>query len=154
MPRPNKGGGRPTKELIQVKTSNIVYDLAELGLTLAEIASSCNTDKQMLYRDFRNEFNAGKAVLTKKLRTAQIDKAIVEKNTTMLIHLGKVYLGQSDFQNEKAAEEKNALDEVDTKDLLALVQSEGTRIPKVIQDNLDEQEAIDGQAQEENDIND
>ena len=76
--------------------------LAELGCTQHEIAVilgiSDNTISLHKQKDdkLRVALERGRMTLHRKLRAAQVDKALVERNTDMLKHLGKHYLNQRD----------------------------------------------------------
>lgn len=114
-------GGRPSNDEVKIKTSKIVESLAELGCTIAEVAQIIGGNKRYLWRDHREVWERGHGHLVKKLRGAQIDKALVEKNAQMLIHLGKHYLAQTDHLAIDRNEEEEAIDEMDTADLITLV---------------------------------
>ena len=89
-------GGRPKKKI----DYNIVEELSNIQCTQEEIASVLNISVRTLQRDeefcriYKNGMDKGK----QSLRRMQWSAA-KEGNTTMLVWLGKQYLGQSDKQN-------------------------------------------------------
>lgn len=92
--------GRPRKPVKQKKTKEIVQKMAELGTSNSEIAQFIEVDDSTLKRNYEKYLTKGRGVLKNKLRKKQIDIAL-NGNVTMLIWLGKQYLGQSEStQNE------------------------------------------------------
>ncbi len=83
--------GRPLKEI----DAEQVFKLARLGCTQEEIGEWFDVDHAQISRRFAREFQLGKTECKTSLRRWQIKKAR-SGCTTMLIHLGKVYLGQTD----------------------------------------------------------
>ena len=61
-----------------------------------EIAANLKIGVETLHQNFREEVSYARAVGLSVLRLAQWEKAIDKKDTAMLKHLGKVYLGQRD----------------------------------------------------------
>lgn len=76
-----------------------VEKLASYGLTNKEIAEALGYDDTTLKRKFENFLTKGKANLRQRLKRKQIDVAL-GGNVSMLIWLGKQYLGQSDKLDE------------------------------------------------------
>ena len=115
--------GRPTGDEVTVKIDKIVEKLAKLGLTIGEISKIIEAEVRSLWREHREAFERGHGDLIQKLRGAQIDKALKEKNSQMLIHLGKHYLHQTDYIaiNQKDEEEEQ-VEGMETADLISLVQ--------------------------------
>ncbi len=72
----------------------LVVKLSQLGCTDDEIANILGIGEASVHRHFRQELNEGRGNLRSSLRKAQVQAAIVERNPTMLIWLGKQYLGQ------------------------------------------------------------
>ena len=76
-----------------------VEKLASCGLTNKEIAEALGYDDSTLKRKFENFLTKGKANLKQRLKRKQIDVAL-GGNVSMLIWLGKNYLGQADKIDE------------------------------------------------------
>jgi DNA-binding CsgD family transcriptional regulator len=76
-----------------------VEKLASYGLTNKEIAEALGFDDSTLKRKFENFLTKGKANLKQRLKRKQIDVALAG-NVSMLIWLGKNYLGQADKLDE------------------------------------------------------
>lgn len=87
--------GRPRKEI----DYDLVYKLARIFCTQEEIASVLDIHVRTLQRnpEFRHVFEKGKEEAKISLRRMQYKKAM-DGNVTMLIWLGKQYLGQLDKQ--------------------------------------------------------
>jgi hypothetical protein len=86
-----KGGGRP-ELLIDAK---VVAGMAYVGATTLEIAEFVGCSPDVLERRFADVLRKKRSSMRLRLRRAQIRMAM-EGNVTMLIWLGKQYLGQSD----------------------------------------------------------
>jgi hypothetical protein len=71
--------------------------LAQLGLSNAEIASVLDCSPDTIERNYRDVLDTGREHRNASLRRKQFEVAI-SGNPTMLIWLGKQYLGQSDKQ--------------------------------------------------------
>ena len=76
-----------------------VEKLASYGLTNKEIAEALAYDENTLKRKFEIFLTKGKANLKQRLKKKQIDVALAG-NVSMLIWLGKNYLGQADKIDE------------------------------------------------------
>jgi hypothetical protein len=76
---------------------NRVYELSSLGCTNKEIGHALGCSDDTLEHRFLAELRRGRGDLKEKLRAAQVKLALAG-NVTMLIWLGKQYLGQSDTQ--------------------------------------------------------
>jgi len=76
-----------------------VEKLASYGLTNKEISEALGYDDSTLKRKFENFLTKGKANLKQRLKRKQIDVAL-GGNVSMLIWLGKQYLGQADKLDE------------------------------------------------------
>ena len=72
-----------------------VKKLASYGLNNTEIADFFNVSESTIRSRFNEFLTKGRSELKKKLRKAQIDTAM-KGNATLLIWLGKQYLGQKD----------------------------------------------------------
>ena len=72
-----------------------VYKLAQLGCKDTEISEWFGIDSNTLRYNFSAELSKGRAALNISLRRAQINTAL-SGNPTLLIWLGKQYLGQAD----------------------------------------------------------
>ena len=83
--------GRPTKDI----DADQVRKLAKLGCTQEEIADFFDCAHSVISERFRQEFHVGRGESKISLRRMQW-KAARGGSVPMLIHLGKVYLGQTD----------------------------------------------------------
>jgi hypothetical protein len=72
-----------------------VWRLAEIGCTDKEIAEWFMIDENTLRYNFSVYMTKGRSALKRRLRSVQITTAL-QGNPTLLIWLGKNYLGQSD----------------------------------------------------------
>jgi hypothetical protein len=86
-----KGGGRPELEL----DPRVVGGMAFVGATNVEIALFLGCSVDVLERRFADVLRKKRMSMRTRLRRAQLRLAM-EGNATMLIWLGKQYLGQSD----------------------------------------------------------
>ena len=86
-------GGRP----LSIDTEQL-YRIAKLGCTYDEMAAIMSIDKSQLVRTpaYREVISRGQAEIKQSLRMKQLEKALKDGDTTMLIWLGKVMLGQKD----------------------------------------------------------
>jgi hypothetical protein len=83
--------GRPPKDI----DADQVRKLAKLGCTQGEIADFLGAARSVISERFQSEFQLGSAESIISLRRAQWRSAM-KGSDRMLIHLGKVYLGQTD----------------------------------------------------------
>jgi len=88
-----------TDEWIESKREDVV-GMARLGMTDEELADILRIAESALQKHFRLELDTGRAEIRMALRKAQLEKALQEKCTKMLIWLGKMYLGQREPKNE------------------------------------------------------
>jgi hypothetical protein len=72
-----------------------VWKLAALGCTMEEMADWFQINGETLKYNFSDYIAKGRAELKRRLRSAQIKTALAG-NATLLIWLGKQYLGQTD----------------------------------------------------------
>lgn len=103
-------------------TADQIEQLAAFGCTDAEIAALAGLDDTTIQKSFSAQLKKGRADMRTRLRSAQVKKALgyfVEKSdkegnvevyltppdNTMLIWLGKQYLGQSDKSETKDTSE-------------------------------------------------
>tara|TARA_R110002126_G_scaffold185420_1_gene333944 strand:- start:155 stop:547 length:393 start_codon:yes stop_codon:yes gene_type:complete len=82
------------------KSRDQVIKLSQLGCTDVEIASIIGMSEYPLKKYLRAELDEGRGNLRASLRKAQVEAAIRDKNPTMLIWLGKCYLGQKEPKKE------------------------------------------------------
>ena len=85
---------RPRKEL----DAEQVYKLARLGCTQAEIADVFNVGQATISRNYGLEYARAQGEFKTSLRRAQYLRAVRDKSDTMLVHLGKHWLGQGERQ--------------------------------------------------------
>lgn len=83
------------KEKIESARPQVVA-CAKLGCTDKEIGTIVGMSESSIKRHLKDELDEGRAALAGGLRKAQIEAAVKEKNPTMLIWLGKCYLGQKE----------------------------------------------------------
>jgi hypothetical protein len=83
--------GRPLKPI----DAEQVYKLARLGCTQEEVGDYFGCARSVISERFRQEFELGRAASKISLRRWQRKKAQAGCST-MLIHLGKAELGQTD----------------------------------------------------------
>jgi hypothetical protein len=86
-----KTRGRPKLDI----DSDKVEMLASFGCSTVEIAKLHNCDEHTIRKRFRSELERGRESMKIKLRQLQWKQA-ENGNTSLLIFLGKQYLGQSD----------------------------------------------------------
>jgi hypothetical protein len=83
--------GRPTKDI----DGELVRKLAAIGCTQADVAEFFDVSQSVISERFRSDFQLGRAESKISLRRAQWRSAM-KGSDRMLVHLGKVYLGQTD----------------------------------------------------------
>lgn len=111
--------GRPK---IDIDPFNI-EKLAEQGMKVTEMAALLNVSTDTIHRNFAAELIKGKAALKQTLRMSQIHAATIEGNPTMLIWLGKQYLGQNDKTIDEYLLEAIQAANLSKDDLLELIQN-------------------------------
>ena len=87
---------RPRKQL----DTGLIEKLASIGCSIEEIASQVNASVATLYRRYEAAIKKGHQLRNISIRQMQW-LAAMDGNTTMLIWLGKQYLGQADKQEVK-----------------------------------------------------
>ncbi len=88
------GSGNYITEEFLEDNRETVKKLSQLGCTYKEIGDFLEVSSKSIERHFKQEVEWGRSNLRQSLRKAQIECAIREKNSTMLIWLGKNYLEQ------------------------------------------------------------
>ena len=83
--------------------ANIVFELAKIHCTLAEIAAVCKCSHDVIEKRFHDEYSRGRDEGRCCLRRMQWQQAM-EGNTQMLIWLGKQMLSQRDKFPEEATQ--------------------------------------------------
>ncbi len=83
--------GRPLKDI----DAEMVRKLARMGCTREDTAEYFDCSHSVISERFRQDFHQGRAESRISLRRAQWKRAM-SGSDRMLIHLGKVYLGQTD----------------------------------------------------------
>jgi len=106
MPRAKKiqrgNVGRPVKHNLDVRQ---VLELAKIQCTMKEIAAVMGCSVDTLERNYADLIESGREHGKSSLRHAQWKKAIDEGNPSMLIWLGRFYLGQREEININASSE-------------------------------------------------
>lgn len=100
----------------------IVQELASEGAKVVEIADHFGVDRDTISGRFSAELTKGKAKLKQSLRMAQISAA-KQGNSTMLVWLGKQYLGQSDTTIDEYLLEAIKTAGLTKEDLLELIKN-------------------------------
>lgn len=86
---------RKPRKKVELTEEAKIEKLASYGLTNKEIAEALGYDENTLKRNFEIFLIKGKADLKQRLKRKQISVAL-GGNVSMLIWLGKQYLGQAD----------------------------------------------------------
>lgn len=79
---------------------DLVERLAAIGTTDEELGFVLDMSEPSVKNHYRLELSRGRANLRTALRKAQFESAVNDKNSTMLIWLGKNYLGQKDCRHD------------------------------------------------------
>jgi len=82
---------RPRKEL----DAEQVYRLARIGCTQAEIADVFSVSQATISRNYSSDYARAQGEFKTSLKRAQYLRATKDKSDSMLIHLGKHWLGQN-----------------------------------------------------------
>jgi len=101
--KPKKPVGRPRIELDPKQAKIFGYFRATYQTMAEQIGCSHDTIQREMDRensDFASEYKKGFAAMKMKLSEAQVKTAIDEHNPTLLVWLGKQYLGQKDVPDE------------------------------------------------------
>ncbi len=99
--------GRPPKEL----NADQVYKLARIGCTLDEIGDILDCSGQTIARRFGEELARARGDFKSSLRRAQYMRAVKDRSDSMLIHLGKHWLNQSEKTALPPTDEPPAIDD-------------------------------------------
>lgn len=86
-------------------TAAQVERLAKIGCADDEIAALAGIAESTLQENFRAHLTKGRAQLRERLRRRQLRRALDDGSDTMLIWLGKQYLGQRDKNDLSLREE-------------------------------------------------
>lgn len=97
-----KSVGRPRLELCEEH----VYAMAQCGMTDYEIQSLLKISSDKL-QQYRSTLQKGRANLSKSIKRVQLEEALENRNTTMLIWVGKQYAGQVDRKEVEHSGEVN-----------------------------------------------
>ena len=73
-----------------------VEEAARIGCTDVEIGRIIGYSECTVKRHFRDELDIGRDTMRASLRKAQLESAIIDKNPSMLVWMGKNYLKQRD----------------------------------------------------------
>lgn len=101
-----KRKGRPTRDESEANKKwadekrQEVMGMAKIGCTDEEIADILQVSEGRIHKFFRLELDTGRANIRAAIRKAQLEKALSEKCTKMLIWLGKMYLGQREPKSD------------------------------------------------------
>lgn len=93
----NRKVGRPAKKLNAAQ----ITKLAKYGLTQEEMADFFNVSVDTIARNYAEAYKKGRAALCESLKRKQVQLAL-KGDKTMLVWLGKQYLGQKE-RHEVAA---------------------------------------------------
>ena len=99
-----------------------VIKLASEGWKIVEIADHFGVSRDVIHERFATEIRKGKDKLKSTLRIAQV-RAAKQGNGTMLVWLGKQYLGQSDTSIDEYLLEAIELAGLTKEDLLDLIKN-------------------------------
>jgi hypothetical protein len=106
---------------IQIDAEQVTA-LAETGMKVVEIAAFFGVSHDTISRNYATELAKGKHELKKNLRMAQI-LAAQQGNSTMLVWLGKQYLGQTDTSIDEYLLEAIKTAGLTKEDLLELIKN-------------------------------
>lgn len=93
-----EGAGRPKKDIDE----QMVYRLAQTMLPVESIATVLECTRETLYARFSDVLQKGREDRKQALSSAMWEKALIEKDTKMMIWLSKQHLGYKDSQPEEA----------------------------------------------------
>lgn len=94
-----KGMKHLTKDFVE-KNRDLVERLAAIGTTNDELGFVLGVSQMTVTNNFKEQLERGRANMRTALRKAQFESAVNDKNTTMLIWLGKNYLGQKEPRHD------------------------------------------------------
>jgi DNA-binding CsgD family transcriptional regulator len=90
---------RPSK--IKDVDRELVWKLATMMCTIKEIADIVGLAEKTVSNKFGDLIDKGRSQGRKSLRRAQFEKAVIDKDSRMLIFLGKQFLSQKDSPEDK-----------------------------------------------------
>lgn len=96
---------RPKLQIDETQVEN----LAAIGCTVSEIAVFMGCSKRTLETRFCALIEKGRERMKISLKRVQYQKAVNDGNVTMLIWLGKQYLGQTDKVEQVKPEDLDAM---------------------------------------------
>jgi hypothetical protein len=107
LPKPKGKGGRPRLDIDPAQ----VERMAAIGCTVEEIAVLVGCSKSTLDKGFSAPIEKGRMRLNRSLKRKQVQLAR-QGNVTMLIWLGKQYLGQKEKSESVVREEVITIEEI------------------------------------------
>ena len=84
--------GRPALQLDEEQ----VFKLARLNVSVKDMADVLDCSKRVLENNYLDVINEGRANLRTSILRKQYEVGVIDGNITMLIWMGKQYLGQAD----------------------------------------------------------
>jgi hypothetical protein len=96
---PHNFGGRPPKEI----DVDQVFKLAQTMLPIESVAMLVGCSKDTLYERFPDVLQKAREGRRQSLCMVMWEKALIEKDTKMMIWLSKQHLGYKDAQPEEAS---------------------------------------------------
>jgi hypothetical protein len=90
---------RPSK--VKDVDRELVWKLASMMCTIKEIADIIGLSEEVVSKKFGDLIDKGRSQGRKSLRRAQFEKAVLDKDSRMLIFLGKQFLSQKDSPEDK-----------------------------------------------------
>lgn len=100
---------RPVSSSLKIDP-NEIRRMSAMGCTIEEIAMKFQVNRQVIDMGYMLEVEAGRVQLKEDLRSAQITCGKTGKgNATMLIWLGKIYLGQKEISTDDRISELDRL---------------------------------------------
>lgn len=97
--------GRPLKE---IDTEGVIK-LARLGCTHEEIADFYGVERTTVTKRFSREIANARSAWKMSLRRAQLYRAVKDRSDSMLIHLGKTYLGQGGSSEGESGDQESVI---------------------------------------------
>lgn len=103
---------------------DLVRRFAEMNISDAKIAEHYGIDVTTLQKHYGETIKKGKLLREMRLRYAQYKIAVEDENASMLIHLGKSELGQSDKQTIIVQAQPSPLAELTDEELDRLMEEQ------------------------------
>jgi hypothetical protein len=107
-------------------TAEQIEQLAAIGCADSEIAALCQISEAVLQNSFKAQLKNGRANLRVRVRRKQLERAD-QGSDTMLIWLGKVYLGQRETVETQISGPNNGPIQIQTYDYAAAAASLAAR---------------------------